>query len=323
MQGGRKLRAVAVALGLVALSACGSSTTASVSPTPTVPPTYTAYVLDQTDATLTPIPLASGMPGTPFVVGVTNKVWGLAISEDGKTAYVTGAGNITVINLVTRTVMGSIVVDASDFGPIDIALSPDGKMAYVVNYNGYKVTPVTLATGALGTPITVGGGDNHPGFIVITPDGKTAYVVINNVNNITTAADIKGGLIPIDLNTGLAGAELPTKHETGSIALSKDGKTAYAFYLDVNAQGTLGITVTPISLPSVSLGVGMPVGFFVNSLALSPDQKKLYLINQFGNPAGIAPKGGMATLDLASGTVGAVTVLGSHPHAIAIGQDPS
>ena len=309
-------------MAVAALAACGTSSSAATSPTPTVPPTYTAYVVDQTDATLTPIPLATGVPGTPFVVGNANKVWGIAVTKDGKTAYITGEGKIIAINLVTKTVTGSILVDASDFGPIDIALSKDDKTAYVVNYNGYKVTPVTLASGALGAPMTVGSGDNHPSDIVLTSDGSTAYVVVNNINNNTKFLDIVGGLVPIDLKTGQVGAEIKLGHETGAIAISKDGKTAYAFYAGAGDPSNPTITVTPISLPGGSLGTPLPVGFFVNGLALSPDGKMLYMVNQFGNPKGIAPKGGMATMDLATGTVGAVTVLGSAPHSIAIGQDP-
>jgi DNA-binding beta-propeller fold protein YncE len=315
-------------LALVLVAACGSSTGPVASPTPTVPPTYTAYVVDQASGTLTPIPLATGVPGTPFVVGATASstqaphVWGIVITKDGKTAYITGGGGIIPVNLVTKTVGTPIVVDATDFGPVDIALSPDEKTAYVVNYSGYKVTPVNLATGTPGTPMVVGSGDNHPSVITITPDGKTAYVVVNQVNNTTTAAEIKGGLVPIDLRTNQVGGEILLGHETGAMAIAANGKTAYAFYLAIDATGKQTLAVAPISLPSGSLGVLIPIGlFFANSMALSPDGKSLYLVQQFGIASGVAPQGGMAALDLATGTLGPVTVLGTNPHSVAIGRD--
>ena len=41
-------------------------------------------------------------------------------------------------------------------GPVAIAITPDGKTAYVTNYGSGTVTPITTATGTAGTPITVG-----------------------------------------------------------------------------------------------------------------------------------------------------------------------
>ena len=40
--------------------------------------------------------------------------------------------------------------------PYAIAITPDGKIAYVANFNGNTVTPIDLASGTPGTPIPVG-----------------------------------------------------------------------------------------------------------------------------------------------------------------------
>ncbi len=37
-----------------------------------------------------------------------------------------------------------------------IAITPDGKTAYVANFNSGTVTPITVATGRVGSPIKVG-----------------------------------------------------------------------------------------------------------------------------------------------------------------------
>jgi YVTN family beta-propeller protein len=78
--------------------------------------------------------------------------------------------------------------------PADIAITPNGKTAYVVN--GYhRVTPIRTATNTagkairIGTPITTPEGS---GLIAITPDGKTVYVAnffSNTVTRIRTATD--------------------------------------------------------------------------------------------------------------------------------------
>jgi YVTN family beta-propeller protein len=52
-------------------------------------------------------------------------------------------------------------------GPIDIAITPDGKTAYVADFgagNGDTVTAISTATGKVIKTITVGGG---PVFIAI------------------------------------------------------------------------------------------------------------------------------------------------------------
>jgi YVTN family beta-propeller protein len=49
--------------------------------------------------------------------------------------------------------------------PYAIAITPDGKTAYVLNIGSGTVTPIRTATGTAGTPITVG---TEPMAIAIT-----------------------------------------------------------------------------------------------------------------------------------------------------------
>ena len=67
-----------------------------------------------------------------------------------------------------------------------MAITPDGKHAYVTNGEG-TVSVITTATGAVSAPITVG---KFPIGVAITPDGKHAYVtndLSDTVSVITTA----------------------------------------------------------------------------------------------------------------------------------------
>ena len=57
-----------------------------------------------------------------------------------------------------------------------IAITPDGKRAYVVNSGSGTVTPIRAADGTALKPIKVG---SNPDAIAITPGGKTAYVALN------------------------------------------------------------------------------------------------------------------------------------------------
>jgi YVTN family beta-propeller protein len=51
-------------------------------------------------------------------------------------------------------------------GPQIVAITPNGKTAYVTNYGSGTVTPITTATNATGTPIKVG---KDPERLTITP----------------------------------------------------------------------------------------------------------------------------------------------------------
>lgn len=50
--------------------------------------------------------------------------------------------------------------------PWAFAITPDGKTAYVINFNSHSVTPIATATNTPGPPIEVGDG---PYAIAITP----------------------------------------------------------------------------------------------------------------------------------------------------------
>src|ERR1019366_9209811 len=99
------------------------------------------------------------------------------------TAYVVNAGSGTVTPIVTASNTADPPIPVGS-GPQVVAITPDGKTAYVVNaplglYGSGTVTPIATATNTAGPPIPVGHG---PDDIAITPDGKMAYVV--NANDV-------------------------------------------------------------------------------------------------------------------------------------------
>src|SRR5215831_9181446 len=85
----------------------------------------------------------------------------------------------------------SIVSDGTHTSyPMGIAISPDGKTAYVVLDNNDTLTKIdlTAATPVEGPEVRVG---NVPHSVVISPDGSTAYVS-NEGGRIATANDFQG-----------------------------------------------------------------------------------------------------------------------------------
>ena len=86
--------------------------------------------------------------------------------------------------------------------PGAIAITPNGKTAYVFSVTSDTVTPITTATNTAGPPIPVGAA---PAAIAITPDGKTAYVAnydSGTVTPITTATNTAGPPIPVGERPG-------------------------------------------------------------------------------------------------------------------------
>jgi YVTN family beta-propeller protein len=85
----------------------------------------------------------------------------------------------------------SIVSDGTSTSyPLGIAISPDGKTAYVVLDNNDTLTKIDLTqtTPVEGPEIRVG---NVPHSVAISPDGKTAYVS-NEAGRIASANDFQG-----------------------------------------------------------------------------------------------------------------------------------
>ena len=84
-----------------------------------------------------PIPIATGTAGKPIKVG--SGPGQIAITPDGKTAYVScaGSGTVTPINTATNTAGKPIRVGRAmpgiGGGRVTIAITPDGKTAYVTN----------------------------------------------------------------------------------------------------------------------------------------------------------------------------------------------
>ena len=110
--------------------------------------------------------------------------------------------------------------------PVAIAVSPDGKSAYVAN-NGTDgaggVSQYTVGAGGALSPMatpTVAAG-NGPLGIAVSPDGKSVYVTNSTgaagVSQYTVGAD--GALTPMATPAVAAGVE------PNAIAVSPDGKT--------------------------------------------------------------------------------------------------
>ena len=102
-----------------------------------------------------------------------------------------------MVDTASNTLVGTPITVGS--GPTGVAVTPDGKHAYVANNGSNNVSVIdTVTNTVVGTPIPVG---NSPLGVAITPDGKHAYVANNGSNNVsvidTATNTVVGTPIPV------------------------------------------------------------------------------------------------------------------------------
>ena len=233
---------------------------------------------------------------------------GIAITPDGRTAYVVddgasnGSNSLTPIDLTTNPpTSGRPIPDGVGNGSNWIAITPDGRRALVSDPGAGKVTPFDLTTSPAtrGPLISVG---VNPEGIAVTPDGRTAYVADTGTN----------AVIPIDLARNPPVAETPiTSGELRfpfGVAITPDGTRAYVASRDANTVVPIDLTRTP---PVV--GRAIPVGTSPLWIAITADGGTA-LVTDF-------QAGAVTPIDLRTGTALPPVAVGGAPYAVAITPD--
>jgi YVTN family beta-propeller protein len=180
----------------------------------------TAYVAenDGTSGTpeVLPIDVASATIGSA-ITGVGPHPFALAITPNGRSAYVTdsgpGANKVYPITLSMKAVGTPIeFAPSAEEGSVGIAIAPDGDQAYVTNYAGATLVPISLPSDTPGSPISLPG--THPYAVAVTPDGRTAYV--------SDGAQHGDTVTPVDLSTDTPGTPITVGEAPHGIAITPD-----------------------------------------------------------------------------------------------------
>jgi len=113
---------------------------------------------------------------TPSTTAVTSipvggHPYGVAVSPDGSSVWVTNNGGTTVsrINTATNLVTDTITVGSD---PYNVAVSPDGSSVWVTNNGDGTVSRIATSNNAV-TSITVGAS---PYGVAVSPDGSSVWV---------------------------------------------------------------------------------------------------------------------------------------------------
>jgi autotransporter-associated beta strand protein/YVTN family beta-propeller protein len=174
---------------------------------------------------------------------------GIALSSDGATAYVclSIANTLAEVDLATGTLTRQLSVGIA---PWDVALSPNGRIAYVSDWGGRFPTNGDLTATSAGTAVVV---DSRG----VGASGTVSFV---------------------DLGMGTQTAQVTTGLHPSDLALSADGKTLYV----ANANSdTVTVIDTQQQLATANILVRpdptFAYGSAADGLALSPDGQNLFV----------------------------------------------
>ena len=242
---------------------------------------------------------------TDIAVGKTPA--GVTITPDGKTAFVGNrdSGTVSTIDVKTRTKNPTDIPVGPR--PIGAVFTPDGRTAFVPNGllapgpmvpGSDTVSTIDVKTRTKNpTDITVG---RLPTGAAVTPDGKTAFVTNLGSDTVST----------IDVQTRTKNpTDIPVGGQPSLVAITPDGKTAF-----VANSGNYGATPFPLGNSVSTIDVktrtknptDIPVGTGPASVAITPDGKTAFVVNQGGT---------VSTIDVKTRT--------KHPDDITVGTYPT
>ena len=171
-------------------------------------------------------------------------------SADGKTFYVSGetAGDLTVIDTVTRTVAARIVHHGGD--AMGLALTADGKVLYAATGENKGILKIETAANRATANIAL------PGIVhdaVLTLDGKYLYTTLRKVNKIVVVNTTDDKIV----------ATIPQKGFPDLVTMEPNGR--YAFVTNRYAD-----LVSVIDLTTHKQVRTIPVGKAPHGMALRP-----------------------------------------------------
>ncbi|MGE0238898.1 MAG: cytochrome D1 domain-containing protein [Parvibaculaceae bacterium] len=241
-------------------------------------------VLDTTTQTVT----ASVPQVTDFFIS------GIAITRDGKRAYVASAGNdhtLKVFDTATNRVTSEIALDNS----IDIAVTADGKHAWVTTFQGVTLIDTHSNTVAATIDIPKGSTSTTGRGLAFSPDGRRAYVTTGGLNKLTV----------IDTATRTVTASVAVGTDPVGVAVTPDGRRVY---VTNHGSGNVSVVDTRTNTVSATVAVGAePFG-----VAITADGKRVYV-----TCPGESSKN-VRVIDAATNAVVAEITAQARPFAIAI-----
>jgi YVTN family beta-propeller protein len=182
-----------------------------------------------------------------------------------------------------------------DKTPTFVAVSPDGRQAYVANRDAQLVTVVDTAVNQVTATIPIPEGP--PQFLVFAPDGRRLYVTVYNDQKTIHAINV----IDTGSNTVIATIQQPARPYLP--AVSPDGKRLFVPNHDIAA-------VSVIDTSTNSVISQIKVAPNPHTVVFSPDGRRAYTANHESDVVSV--------IDVATLKVLATVPVGKSPHSVAV-----
>jgi YVTN family beta-propeller protein len=262
----KKLAPITLSVVVISVSMlCSVSSSAASSTDPikaASSPTELAYVTNNEDNTVSVIDTASKK--VVDTISVKGYPKAIAVSPDGKKAYVGTNDGVKIIDTQDEAVIDSIGEVGSLYA---IAIAPDNRQQLYVTSHG-KVLIINTETNKIVKTISVG-NFNHA--IAISPDGTQAYVTHDGSVSIIDTEKQK-------VTTTITVGEFT--HAPDAVAFTPDGKQAY-----VAEQGKISVIDTAEKKIVATIDIGKP--FYPSGVVFTPDGKRAYVAKSDTKSKGI------------------------------------
>ncbi len=230
---------------------------------------------------------------------------GLALSADGKTAYVclNARDALAVVALDDGTVQAEIPVGIA---PYAVCISPDGKTAYVTNWGGRRARAGDLTAKSYGTDVVIDQRGTaatgtlsvvdliamketqqietglHPSDLLLAKGGQTLYVACAS-SDAVSVIDTMTRKVTRELNVrpdpALAFGSMPN-----ALALSDDGKALFVAVGGNNAVAVIDLGGPgPAPSPAPSVAGFIPAGWYPGALAASGNRLMIANVKGVGS----------------------------------------
>jgi YVTN family beta-propeller protein len=176
-----------------------------------------------------------------------------------------------------------------------VAVSPNGRHAYVANRDAQLVTVVDTAINQVTATIPIPAGP--PQFLAFAPDGRKLYVTIYNDQRTIHTIDV------IDTSSNTVVATIPQLARPFLPAITPDGKRLFVPNHDIAA-------VSVIDTDTEKVIAQVKVAPNPHWVAFSPDGSRAYTANHESNVVSV--------IDVPSLTVVGTVPVGTSPHSIAV-----
>jgi YVTN family beta-propeller protein len=277
-----------------------------------------------------------------------------AITPDSRKVYVTSLDAFTtcgandgvyVIDVASNTVAAGPVAVVCE--PTAIAITPDGKLAYVASQLSDSISVIDTTTDAVSATITLPDAEGFA-HLAVSPDGQRLYatvltgnsiLVIDTVSNTVvdpaidvgfnpagiavspdgnlvyvTDAGASGGVAVIDAAAGSVIATIAVDNRPFAVAFAPDGLLAYVTQAGINTDGEFTVSTIDTASSAV-VGDPIEVGEFPTSIAITGDGMQAYVGNERSNTVSV--------IDTASSSLDLTLSGMSSPRGIAARATPA